>query len=262
MRSHHLRAAAGNSGGGGWEILMATVSKNNTNGNSASYGYAGSSAFRGTSVYNNSNASTRTAVGDGLGLYDAFFNKIGITKIALADTHGGGTSLDPTSNFTNYIVYDLVATTTKTIYNTLLDLDTYNLNNSNWAGSPGDSMFGADSVDNFVAGNYESGNMSSHSSTYTDQNGYTPDKFAIWGINRDSDNDTQTLCSYYGNLQSGKGDSWRGNYPAQSFWSYWGNDWHSNSQSQTISQSSQTNPGYIDSGVGITHPTVIYLLAF
>jgi len=260
MRSHHLRAAGGS--GGGWEILMATRTKNHQSGNTAAYGYTGSSAFRSINgSYTSTDADSRTAVGDGLGLYYAFFNKTGITKIALADTHGGGSGLDPTSNFTNYIVYDLVATTTKTIYQTILDLDTYNLNNTNWAAN--DSLFGADSVDNFVAGNYESGNMSANSGHYTAANNIgTPDKFVIWGINRDSDNDTQVLCAYGGNLQSGKSDSWRGNTPSQTFWSYWGNDWHSNSQSQTISQSSQTNPGYVGSSLGISDPTIIYLLAF
>ncbi len=260
MRSHYLRAGAGG-GEDGWEILMATRVKTHQNGNTAAYGYTGSSAFRSISgSYSSTDADSRTTATGGLGLYYAFFNKTGITKIALADTHGGGSGLEPTTNFSKYIVYDLVATTTKTIYNTLLDLDTYNINNYNWAGQ--DGPFGADSVDNFVAGNYESGNMSANSGHYYASDGNTPDKFVIWGINRDSDNDTQTLCAYSGNLQSGKSDSWRGNTPAQTFWSYWGNDWHSNSQSQTISQGKQTDPGYNGNASGVSDPTIMYLLAF
>ncbi len=260
MRSHHLRAAAGGNSGGGWEILMVTQGKSNHSSGWNVFGNTGNSGFR-TATASSTGASSRTAINQGSGLYDAFFNKTGITKIALADWHKGGThGLDPTSDFNRYIVYDLVATTTKTMYDTILDLDTYNLNNSNWAGSPGDSMFGADSVDNFVAGNYESGNMSANSGHYSAVNNIgTPDKFVIWGINRDSDNDTQVLCAYGGNLQSGKSDSWRGSTPAQTFFSYWGNDWHSNSVDQTISRSSQTQPGFI--GSGISSSDYIYLLA-
>ena len=86
--------------------------------------------------------------------------------------------------------------------------------------------------------------MSSHSNNYYCTANNIPDKFVIWGINRDSDNDTQVLCAYSGNLQSGKADSWRGGTPAQTFFSYWGNDWHSDSTYQTISGSSQTQPGF------------------
>ena len=255
---HRLRAASGGSGGG-WEILMVTQGKSNHNSYSSNaFGNTGSMSFRTISA-SSTGASNRTALNQGVGLYDAFFNKTGITKIALADWHKGGSGLDPTQDFNRYVVYDLVASTTKTIYDTILDLDTYNLNNSNWAGSPGDSMFGADSVDNFVAGNYESGNVSATSGNYTGHNGNYPDKFVIWGINRDSDNDTQVLCAYYGNLETGKGDSWRGNTPAQTFFSYWGNDWHSDSTGQTISKSSQTAPGFV--GTGINQADYIYLLA-
>src|SRR5690606_29758822 len=75
----------------------------------------------------------------------------------------------------------------------------------------------------------------------------TPDKFCVMGINRDSDNDIQALCAFSGNLQSGKSDSWRGVSPAQTFWSYWGHDFHSNSQVQRIGNSLQTAPGVVNS---------------
>ena len=100
--------------------------------------------------------------------------------------------------------------------------------------------------------------MSADSGHYKDNTqNQTPTKFVIWGVNRDSDNDTQVLCAYYGNLQSGKADSWRGSNPRETFWSYWGNDWHSNSQQQTISRGSQTQPGTCGNG----GTTPIYLLA-
>jgi hypothetical protein len=80
------------------------------------------------------------------------------------------------------------------------------------------------------------------------------------GINRDGDNDIQALCSYSGNLLSGKGDSWRNNSPAETFWSYWGNDFHTNSQQQRPGREKGTNPGIGDGVASYTGP--VYLLAF
>ena len=250
-----FRAGAG---GGGWEILMATNAKANHSNNQQQFAYTGNNNFR-SATESGTGANGRTAIGDGTGLYSAFFNKTGITQIALASDHTGGTGMNPTANFSKYIVYDLVSATTKTMYNIILDLDTYNINNAQWQNN--DSVFGANSVENFVAGNYHSGTMSADSGDYKDNTqNQTPTKFVIWGINRDSDNDTQVLCSYYGNLQNGKSDSWRGSSPRETFWSYWGNDWHSNSQQQTISRGSQTQPGFNGNGVG-SNSNIIYLLA-
>ena len=247
-----FRAGAG--GSGGWEILMATNGKPNHANNLQEFAYTGNNNFR-SATESSTGANSRTAIGDGTGLYSAFFNKTGITQIALASDHTGGTGLNPTVNFNRYIVYDLVSATTKSIYNILLDLDTYNINNSGWQNN--DSVFGANSVENFVAGNYHSGTMSADSGHFKDNtNNQTPTKFVMWGVNRDSDNDTQALCAYYGNLQSGKSDSWRGNSPRETFWSYWGNDWHTNTQTRTISRDSQTYPGTCGNG----GTTPIYLL--
>ncbi len=251
-----FRAGAG---GGGWEILMATLSKNTYSSGLQKFGYTGNNQFK-SITESGTGADGRTGVGDGDGLYSAFFNKTGITQIALANDHKGGTGVNPTTDFNRYIVYDLVSSTTKTMYNIINDLDTYNINNANWDNN--DSVFGANSVENFVAGNYHSGTMSADSGHFKDttQN-QTPTKFVIWGVNRDSDNDTQVLCSYYGNLQNGKSDSWRGNSPRETFWSYWGNDWHSNSQQQTISRGSQTPPGSNGNGVLNQSTLHTYLLA-
>lgn len=249
-----FRAGAG---GGGWEILMATLSKSTYGGALQKFGYQGNNQFR-SITESSTGANGRTAVGDGDGLYSAFFNKTGITQIALANDHKGGTGVNPTTDFNRYIVYDLVSATTKSVYNILLDLDTYNLNNPGWHNN--DSVFGANAVENFVAGDYHSGTMSADSGHFKDttQN-QTPTKFVFWGVNRDSDNDTQALCAYYGNLQSGKQDSWRGNNPRETFWSYWGNDWHTNTQGRTISKDSQTSPGWNGGGV-INNSTHVYLL--
>lgn len=70
-----------------------------------------------------------------------------------------------------------------------------------------------------------------------------PDRFCIMGINRDSDNDIQALCAFWGNLNLGKGDAWRGANPEETFWSYWGHDFHSGSTTQRIGSSLQTAPG-------------------
>ena len=216
---------------------------NSTAGNS-DFAYTGNSMFMsataGSSGSAPTNANTRSTFSHGYGVYDAFFNKTQITKVALVN--GNGDLSDPTSN-TRYLVYDLVGSTgTESFYDIIKRLDAFNRNNSNWAGSTYDGYYSSDSVTNFTKG--KSGSLVQDSGHYKCSSGNTPSSFCIWGINNDSDNDTQVLCAYSGNLTSGKGDSWRGNNPQQTFWSYWGNDWHSNSQQQTISVASQTSPGW------------------
>ena len=110
-------------------------------------------------------------------------------------------------------------------------------------------------------------------STHTAAHGYikikltgwtanVPDKFVIWGINHASDNDTQVLAAYSGNLASGKADSWRGNNPAETYWSYWGNDWHSSSSGQTISVGKQTDPGIATNIDSPFYTGPVYLIAY
>lgn len=260
MTIHHRLRSAGGSVDDGWQILMSTAGDKNTSGNSQNFGYAGSSNFRSITA-SSTGANNRTAPGDGMGLYDAFFTMTGITKIALVDNWNGG-GLAPT-NWNHYMVYDLISTTTKSIYNIIKDLDSYNLNNANWANN--DAPFSSNSVENFTSG--YSGLLSSGTYTYKASSSisHTPDKFVIWGINKDSDNDAQVLCSFYGTLGpgNGKSDSWRGNNPSQTFFSYWGNDWYSNTQSHTISVSSQTNPGVNGTRQGFRgSDTNQYLIAF
>jgi len=69
------------------------------------------------------------------------------------------------------------------------------------------------------------------------------------------------LCAYSGNLTSGKGDAWRGANPHTTLWSYWGNDFHASSATQTISASKQSNPGLADS-VANSATTDVYLIAY
>ena len=239
---------------GEWEIIVAASSKANHNSIDTQFRTAGVE-FR-TSTAANTGANNRTAFGDGSGVYNGYFTKQNITKVAFVD--GSGNLSDPTSH-TKYIVYELVESTgAQSIYELLLSLDSYNLNNPSWHGN--DTVFGADSATNFVAGSAKSGSVILDSGDYTDEDGDQPDKFCIWGVNRDGDNDTQVLCAFSGDLTTGKGDAWRNSNPKETFWSFWGNDWHSNTQNQTISKATQTPPGYqpsLGSGLGL-----VYLIAF
>jgi hypothetical protein len=240
-----------------WEILMFTTGNKGSSGgqgNSTEFGNTGSSTWESITA-SSTGADDRTSFNDGAGLYNAFFTKTGITQIALVD--GTGSLSDPTSN-TNYLIYDLVESGTgnETIYEILYRLDQYNLNNSSWAAN--DTLFGADSCTDFTAGTAKSGTLSSQGGSW-EANNANPSgskqlsEFHIWGVNRDSDNDTQVLCACTANLQTGKADSWRGSNPDETFWSYWGNDWHSNTQSQTISRGKQTDPGVVtgETAVGV-----------
>jgi hypothetical protein len=219
-------------------------------------GAVGSSTFR-TSTAANTGASGRTAIGQAEGLYDAFFTQTNITKIALVN--GSSSSLEPTAH-SRYSIFDLVESTgSETIYNILDRLDRYQEAATGFHGN--DSVWGSPSVLNHTAGtNGYSGLLSASSSPFVDQSGTTCDKFCVMGINRDSDNDIQALAFFRGNLESGKADSWRTPDPSQTFWSYWGDDFHSNSQNQRIGNSLQTPPG-ISTGVS-NYTGTIYLMAF
>ena len=244
-----------------WAILMHTTGhKGQTGGqgNTTEFGNTGSSTWRSITA-SSTGANNRDAFGDGAGLYNAFFTASDITKIALVD--GTGNMSDMTSH-NNYLIYDLVGSGTgsETIWDILYRLDQYNVNNSPWHNN--DTVFGTDSCTDFTAGTAKSGTLSAQGGSWEANNANPSgskqlDEFHIWGVNRDSDNDTQVLCACTDNLQTGKSDSWRGNDADETFWSYWGNDWHSNSQSQTIGGGKQTDPGVVTS-----EPAVgVYLMA-
>ena len=240
-----------------WGILMHTTGhKGQTGGQGATteFGNTGSSTWRSITA-SSTGANNRDAFGDGAGLYNAFFTASDITKIALVD--GTGNMSDMTSH-NNYLIYDLVGSGTgsETIWDILYRLDQYNVNNSPWQGN--DTVFGTDSCTDFTAGTAKSGTLSAQGGSW-EANAANPSgttqlsEFHIWGVNRDSDNDTQVLCSCAANLATGKADSWRNNNPDETFWSYWGNDWHSNTQSQTIGGGKQTDPGVVtgETAVGV-----------
>jgi hypothetical protein len=237
-----------------WTILMR-VDGRKVGTINADLGSPGSSTFM-TMTETSTGANNRNAIGNPVGLYTGFFNKTNITKIAFID--GSGT-VNPTTN-TNYLIYDLVESTGAESINAILKrLDIYQRDSAFFHNN--DTVWPNPSVLNHTAGtNGYSGLLSaSGGSGFTANSGGIPGRFCVMGINRDSDNDIQALCAFTGDLQTGKGDSWRGNDPAQTFWSYWGHDFHSNSQTQRIGSSLQTNPG-VAAGASWTGP--VYLVAF
>lgn len=241
----------------GWNILMmytgkkvssttwvatsdATVNTLRTNS-----GSPGTANFM-TMSAESTGASARNNFGEGQGLYSAFFTQNNITKIALVDGSSG--ALEPTAH-TNHLVYDLVESTgAETIEQILKRLDIYQRDAVSFNNN--DTVWGSPSVLNHTAGtNGYSGLLAASGGTAfksfsragVDQG--LPGRFCVMGINRDSDNDIQSLCAFSGNLGTGKGDAWRAQNPEQSFWSYWGNDFHSGSKIQRIGSSLQTPPG-------------------
>ena len=250
----------------GWEISMLVSGKKTPLSSNVSrqtaLGSPGTSTFPNITSASTS-ASSKSNFGNGEGLYSAFFNQTNITKVAFVD--GSSSSLDPTQH-TNYLIYDLVESTgSESIFQILKRLDNYQRTASGFQGN--DSVWGSNSVLNHTA--VYSGTLAASGGTgfKTNTAGMSgsipqiPDRFALMGINRESDNDIQALAAYWGNLSvtSGKGDSWRNEDPYQTFWSYWGNDFHSNSQTQRIGASYQTSPG-VSQGASWTGN--VYLLTY
>ncbi len=257
----------------GWNILMMYTGKKiasttwtatgtpSVNTLRTSMGSPGTSTFM-TMTAASTGANGRTALGQGQGLYNAFFTQTGITKVALVD--GSGSSLDPTSH-TNYLVYDLVESTgSESIDAILKRLDIYQRDATQFQNN--DTVWPNASVLNHTAGtNGYSGLLSASGGTAfkafsragADQG--LPGRFCVMGINRDSDNDIQALCAFSGNLQSGKGDAWRGQNPEQTFWSYWGDDFHTDSRARRIGNQLQSAPGV---ATQCTHTGDVYLLAY
>jgi hypothetical protein len=251
----------------GWEILLRYNGKKVTSPSwtpsllRTNIGDPGTTLFRSASI-TSTTASSRTTFGDSQGLYPAFFNKTGITRIAFVD--GTSNSTDPTTH-TNYLIYNLVeSTAAESIYNILDRLDRFQQTASNFTNN--DSIVWTASSARFHSAglNGYSGLLVASGGTAFRTNttpAAVPTRFVIMGINLDSDNDIQALCAFTGTLAvgSGKGDLWRGENPSQTFWSYWGNDFHSNSQTQRIGNSLQTTTGV---STGASYTGSVYLLAF
>lgn len=247
----------------GWEPLIRFDGKKATitTQASASFGWPGSTTFR-TITASNTGAENRTTMSesiDALGLYNAFFTQTGITKVAFVD--GTSTSKEPTDH-TNYLIYDLYESTSgESFSDILLRLDEYQRTTTPLFDAL-DNVWNSPSVINHTASFSGLLTTSGGSSFTTNATGTPfPDKFCVMGINQASDNDIQAICAYYGSLQNtgSKGDSWRGNNPAETFWSYWGNDFHSNSQTQTIGSSYQTQVGI---PTGCSYSGTVYFMGY
>lgn len=248
----------------GWEPLIRYDGKKTTTGSnavSASLGWPGSSNFP-TITAENTGAVNRTdmSASDPIGLYNAFFTQTEITKIAFVD----GTSISkiPTDH-NNYLIYDLYETTSgESISAILIRLDEYQRTAPDFDGNaPGSqSIWTAPSVVNHTA-SFSGLLVDSSGTAFTSNASGTPlpDKFCVLGINRDHDDDIQALCAYYGSLTSGKGDQWRGTSPSETFWSYWGNDFHSNSQVQRLGAGSQTPIGVATTAA---YTGTVYLMGY
>lgn len=254
----------------GWEILMMYTGKKLTNTQwvSGTYnqirsdmGGVGTSTFM-TMTESSTGANNRDSLGDGQGLYTAFFNKKNITRIALVD--GSSSSNNPTDH-NNYLVYDLVESSgNESICDVLKRLDLYQKDNPPFHGN--DTVWGSPSVLNHTAGlsGYSgiisaSGGTGFEAYTRSGVNRGLPNRFCVMGINRESDNDIQALCAFWGNLNTGKGDAWRGANPEETFWSYWGDDFHTDSRLRRIGNQLQTAPGVSTQS---TWTGDVYLMAF
>ena len=97
----------------GWEVLLRYDGKKITTAlwtSAASSSLKNSFASLGTSGFKtgsatNTGANLRTQLGDSVGLYNAFFTKTNISRVAFVD--GTSNSTDPTTH-TNYLIYDSV----------------------------------------------------------------------------------------------------------------------------------------------------------
>jgi hypothetical protein len=211
-----------------------------------------------TSGATSTNAVTRTSIGNGIGVYSAFFNQTNVTKVAFID--GSGTVVPNTNR--NYLIYDLVESTgTESFYEILRRLDEFQRTSTNFATN--DTVWGTPSVRFHTAGlsGYSGLLVATGGTAFRDNRtpAQYPDKFAVLGINREVDNDIQALAAYSGNLLTGKGDAWRNQNPLETFWSYWGNDFHTNSQTQRPGGSLQSAPGV---ALNASWTGDVYLVAF
>ena len=140
--------------GSGWQVSLMFSGKK-TGQVVVAMGSPGSTAFPNATLAN-TGAQSRTAIGQGAGLYQAFFQQNKITKVAFVD--GSSQSLDPTQH-TNYLIYDLVESSgEESLYQILRRLDEYQRTAARFHGN--DSVWGSPSVLNHTAGiNGRSGSL-------------------------------------------------------------------------------------------------------
>ena len=240
---------------GPWYILMATNQSKSSQLNNNSFGYIGGGNFANATI-DSTGARDRITFGQGTGVYHNYFSVRNFNYYALVSGNGNHTNV---SSHSYYVGWQATSypSGSQSMYQILRQIDIGN-SQSNRAGqnynqgNPGTGIVGS--------GHPTTGNRYTGSGNYRCNNGSVANKFMVWGINHASDDDSQTLVAYDGNLSNGKMDSWRGNNPPQTMWSVWGADFHSNSNSQRISAAGQGGGGWTN---GASRPQeLVYLMGY
>ena len=240
---------------GPWYIIMATNQSKSSNLNNNSFGWIGGSQFGSASI-DNTGARNRTTFGQGTGLYHGYFSVRNFNYYGLVRGNGNHTNI---SSHSYYVGWQATSypSGSQGMYQILRSIDVANSQNNRAGrnynqGNPATGIIGGNAP--------PTGNRYTGSGNYRCNNGANANKFVIWGINHDSDDDSQALCAYDGNLANGKMDSWRGSNPPQTMWSVWGDDYHSNSQGQRISSGGQGGGGWCN---GASRPQeLVYLIGY
>ena len=240
---------------GPWFILMATNQSKSSNVNNQSFGWIGGGSF-GSANINNTSAVNRTTFGQGTGVYHPYFSVRNINYYALVSGNGNHTNV---SSHSYYVGWQATSypSGSQGMWQILRNIDIGN-NQGNRAGqnynqgNPATGIIGS--------GHPTTGNRYTGSTNYRCNNGSYANKFVLWGINHDSDDDSQALCGYDGNLSNGMMDAWRGSNPPQTMWSIWGADFHSQSNNQRMSHGGQGGGGWCN-GAGRPQE-LVYLMGY
>jgi len=240
---------------GPWFIMMATNQSKSSQVNNQSFGWIGGSQFANATI-NNTSAVNRQTFGQGTGVYHSYFSVRNFNYYALVSGNGNHGSI---SSHSYYVGWQATSypSGSQSMWQILRNIDIAN-NQGNRGGqnynqgNPGSGIIGS--------AHPTTGNRYTGSTNYRCNNGNYANKLVVWGINHASDDDTQVLCGYDGNLSNGKMDSWRGSNPPQTMWSIWGDDYHYNSPSQRISNGGQGGGGWCN---GASRPQeLVYLMGY
>ena len=273
MMTNFPRMATGTGSGEWMDIGSSASARRDKFGTSTGSGdYTNDNSWKDITMAS-TGAEDRVDAGDGHGLYKAFFECEDIQHIAyVAFPNGTAAPTDLTSKLDEYASGNNFTSSGESWFSTYsMKVKTYTLrHNGNASNVDGtvfenllainnklrnaapadyyqahskDNIFGTQSTQDLTAYHSGSNGGSTNSYDYQYDSLNNSDNFVFWGINRDSDNDTQALCFFGGSLHSGKGDAWRGQHTHTSLWSYWGDDFHDDSQKRRIGYGMQTTPG-------------------
>lgn len=240
---------------GPWFILIATNQDKGSNLQANVYGEIGTSNFQNSTI-DGTGARNRTTFGQGVGVYHAYYSVRNFNYYALVSGNGNHTNVTSHSHYVGWQATSYPSGS-QSMYQILRSIDVAN-NQGNRAGqnynqgNPATGIIGS--------GHPPTGTRYTGNGDYRCNNGSFANNFVVWGINHDSDDDSQALCAYDGNLSSGKMDSWRGTNPPETMWSVWGDDFHSSSPSQRMSNAGQGGGGWT-TGAGRPQE-LVYLMGF